>query len=296
MANPGMHPVTQAAAWMGGALVALAAMAVASRELAAHLSIFQILFFRSACGLLVVSLILWRAGWGQVRTRRLRGHLVRNASHFCAQYGWVYGMVYIPMAAVIAIEFTAPVWTILLAAVIVNERITPPRMVSVGLGLAGVWLIVQPAGAPVHPAALAVLASSVAFALTYVMTKKLTPTETPLCILFYMSAVQLALAAVPSAFDWRPIPLQAMHWIVVVGLASLVTHYCLARAMKLADATIVVPLDFLRLPFIAMIGALLYGESVRMSLFAGAALILAGNLYSVAAEKRRSRSLQGSGS
>ncbi|MBO9353991.1 EamA family transporter [Bordetella petrii] len=289
MASPRMHPVTRAAAWMGGALVALAAMAVASRELAAHLSVFQILFFRSACGLLVVCLILWRSGWSQVRTTQLGGHIIRNASHFCAQYGWVYGMFFMPMAAVIAIEFTAPVWTILLAAIIVKERITSPRMVSVALGLAGVWLIVRPGSSAMHPAALAVLGSAVAFALTYVMTKKLMPTETPLCILFYMSAVQLALAIVPSTLDWKPIPQQALHWIAVVGLASLVTHYCLARAMKLADATIVVPLDFLRLPFIAMIGAWLYGETVQATLFMGAGLILSGNLYSVISEKNRSR-------
>lgn len=289
MASAGMHPVTRAAAWMSGALVALAGMAVASRELAACLSVFQILFFRSACGLAVICLILWRSGWDQVRTTQPGGHIIRNASHFCAQYGWVYGMFYMPMAAVIAIEFTAPVWTILLAAVIVKERITPPRMVSVALGLAGVWLIVQPGSAAIHPAALAVLGSSVAFALTYVMTRKLMLTETPLCILFYMSAVQLAMAVVPSALDWRPIPLQALPWIAVVGLASLVAHYCLARAMKLADATIVVPLDFLRLPFIAMVGAWLYGETVQAALFIGAGLILSGNLYSVISEKKRPR-------
>lgn len=296
MTSHTLHPVTRAAAWMGGALLSLAAMAVASRELSSYLSVFQILFFRSACGLLVICLILSRTGWNQIRTEQLRNHVIRNVSHYGAQYGWVYGMFYIPMAAVIAIEFTAPVWTILLAAIILKEKITWPRTVSVTLGLVGVWLIVQPGNSTIHPASLAVLASSVAFALTYVMTKKLSPTETPLRILFYMNALQLGLGAVPSMFDWRSVPMEAVPWIAVVGAVSLVTHYCLTRAMRLADATIVVPLDFLRLPFIAMIGALFYGETVRTTLFIGGGLILAGNLFSIVRERQRSATLQRSGS
>lgn len=281
-----MHPVTQAAVWMLGALVSLGAMAVATRELSAYLSISQILFFRSACGLLIISFLLWRTNWRQIVSPQLGSHFVRNLSHLCAQYAWIYGIIFIPMAEVFAIEFTAPVWTTLLAAIILKERITFPRVVSIALGLVGVLVIVRPGFAVVHHAALVVLVGAVCFAMAYTMTKKISSTDTPLCILFYMTAIQLPLTLVPSALNWQPVVQQAWPLILVVGVMALTAHYCMARAMKKADATIVVPMDFLRLPLIAAVGAMLYGEKVEVWVFLGAGLILVGNLFSIKMEKR----------
>src|SRR5690554_1993094 len=283
----GLHPVTRAAFWMSGALLSLAAMAVATRELSAYLSIFQILFFRSACGVLVISAILWRSGWRQIITPDPVSHLIRNVGHFGAQYAWIYGIIFIPMAEVFAIEFTAPVWTIFLAALILKEKITWPRGISVLTGLTGVYLIVQPGSAMVHPASLAVLVGAMAFALAYTMTKKLSRTDTALCILFYMSVIQLPLGAVTAALDWRQIDPACWPLILVVGIVGLTAHYCMAKAMQVADATIVVPMDFLRLPLIAVIGTVFYAETVKPSLFIGAALILGGNLFSIVMERRR---------
>lgn len=282
-----IHPVTQAAMWMMGALVSLGAMAVATRELSAYLSISQILFFRSACGLLIISFFLWRTNWRQIISPQLGSHFARNISHLCAQYAWIYGIIFIPMAEVFAIEFTAPVWTTLLAAMLLKERITYPRLFSIALGLVGVFIIVRPGIAVVHPAALVVLMGAVCFALAYTMTKKISSTDTPLCILFYMTAIQLPLAFIPSVLNWQPVVPQSLPFILVVGVMALTAHYCMARAMKKADATIVVPMDFLRLPLIAAVGAILYGEKVEIWVFVGAALILAGNLFSITMEKRR---------
>lgn len=281
------QPTMRAACWMSGALVSLLAMAVATRELSAHVSVFQILFFRSACGLLIIVPLVWRAGWRQVATARPGLHVLRNATHFLAQYGWVYGIAFIPMAEVFAIEFTVPVWTALLAAVLLGERLTAARLLAVALGLAGVFVIVRPGSGMIHPAALAVLLGAIAFALAYIMTKMLARTETPLCILFYMTLVQLPLGLAPALANWSSPPPHVWPWILVVGTMGLATHYCLARAMALADATVVVPLDFLRLPLIAVVGAVFYGEAIEPLLFLGAGMILAGNLYSILAERRR---------
>jgi drug/metabolite transporter (DMT)-like permease len=273
---------------MSGALVSLVAMAVATRELSVYISISQILFFRSACGLMIISFLIWRTtNWRQVISPQLGSHFVRNMSHLCAQYAWIYGIIFIPMAEVFAIEFTAPVWTTILAAILLKERVTFPRVVSIAFGLVGVLVIVRPGIALVHHAALVVLGGSVCFALAYTMTKKISATDTPLCILFYMTAIQLPLALIPSMMNWRPVVQQAWPWILVVGVMALTAHYCMARAMKMADATIVVPMDFLRLPLIAAVGSIFYSEKVEIWVFLGAALILAGNLFSIKMEKRR---------
>jgi drug/metabolite transporter (DMT)-like permease len=281
-----LHPTTRAALWMSGALLSLVAMALAARHLSATLSVFQILFLRSLLGLLIVSALLWRNGWHQVRAPDLRAHLIRNVSHFAGQYAWIYGIAVIPMAQVFAIEFTVPVWTAMLAALILGERMTAARWTSVALGLAGVFIIVRPDTGSIAPASLAVLLGSMAFALCYVMTKKMSASATPLCVLFYMSLIQFALGLVPAALNWTTPGLALLPLILVAGTMGLFTHYCLARAMALADATFVVPLDFLRLPLIALVGALFYDEPLQAPLFVGAALILCGNLFSLLVERR----------
>ena len=193
----------------------------------------------------------------------------------------------IPMAQVFAIEFTVPVWTALLAAVILGERMTTARWASVVLGLAGVFIIVRPDTGSVDPASLAVLLGSMAFALCYIMTKKMAATTTPLCVLFYMTLIQLLLGVVPAALNWTTPGIALLPAILLAGTMGLMTHYCLARAMALADATVVVPLDFLRLPLIALVGALFYDEPLQAMLFVGAALILCGNLFSLLVERRK---------
>src|SRR6476646_5744856 len=111
MSTPRFSPVIRAALWMSGALVSFMAMAIAGRQLSAELTTFQILFFRSLVGFVVVVVLLQRAGWAQVRTRVFGTHLVRNLTHFGGQYGWFYGIALIPLTEVFAIEFTVPLWT-----------------------------------------------------------------------------------------------------------------------------------------------------------------------------------------
>lgn len=285
-ASPG-RAVLGAVLWMSGALASFMAMALAGRELASELTTFGILFFRSVIGVFVVGLLIQRFGWRQIRTRRLGGHLLRNVAHLGGQYGWFLGIALIPLAEVFAIEFTTPIWTAILAAVFLGERLTPVRLAAIALGFVGVLVILRPGVELVQPGALAVLGAAIGYAIAYVSTKTLAGTDTPLAILFYMTAMQLPLALIPALFDWRwPSP-ALWPWLVVVGVAALSAHYCITRALRRADATIVVPLDFLRLPLAAVVGYLAYAEIVDWFVLIGAAIIFAGNFLNVRAENRK---------
>jgi drug/metabolite transporter (DMT)-like permease len=260
---------------MSGALASFMAMAIGGRELAAELTTFQILFFRSIVGVAAVAVLLQRSGWTQLRTRVFGTHLVRNIAHFGGQYGWFYGLALIPLTEVFAIEFTMPIWTAMLATLVLGERMNRLRTLAVVVGFVGVLVILRPGIAVVSPAALAVLASAAAYATSHVFTKRLSGTETPLAILFYMTVIQLPLGLVPSLPDWVW-PSPAMWpWVAVVALTALSAHYCLARAFRLAEATVVVPMDFLRLPLIALLGLVLYGETLKIWVVLGAGIILA---------------------
>jgi len=281
--------VFTAALWMSGALLSFMVMAVAGRELATQLSTFQILFFRSLIGLSVVSLLLTRSGWGQIRTRLPGLQIVRNLAHFGGQFGWFYGLAFIPLAEVFAIEFTGPIWTAFWAALLLGERLTRPRMITILLGMVGLIIILRPGLQGIHPAAFAVLASAVGYALAHALTKRLAQHDTPLCILFYMTLIQLPLGLIPSLTNWVTPAVALWPWLLLVGLSALSAHYCMTRALLLADVTVVIPMDFLRLPLIAVVGALFYQEAFDPLVLLGAGVMLLGNWVNLSAESRRLR-------
>ena len=280
------------ALWMGGAMLSFAVMAVAARELLRTMGSFEILALRSFVSLLIVLAVLPRFGLGRLRTRRFGLHLVRNVLHLGGQYAWVYAIAMLPLATVFAIEFTMPVWTAILATLILGERLNRGRVVMLVLGLAGVLVILKPGFSIVQPAALVMLAGSFDYASMNIATKRLSESDSALAVLFYMAAIQLPLALVPALPQWVAPQLKDLPWIILVGSAGLTAHFCLTRAFRVADATLVVPIDFLRLPLIAVVGMLFYGEPLELSIMLGAAVIFAGTYYSI---RRESRKLPGRG-
>jgi drug/metabolite transporter (DMT)-like permease len=273
---------------MTGTLFSFAAMAVGGRELSRELSTFQILFFRSLIGLIIVLACMFRTGKGSLRSSLIPFHFLRNIAHFGGQFGWFYGIAVIPLAEVFAIEFTVPVWTALLAAFLLKERLTRSRMTAISLGLTGMLIILRPGAAIVHPAAIAVLLGAVCYALSHTLTRKLAQTDSPLTILLYMTLFQLPMGAIPAAAGWVAPSPALWPWIVVVGMSALSGHFCMAKALGLADAAVVVPMDFLRLPLIALVGWLFYNEPLDMFVFTGALFMLTGNLVSIHKEKKTS--------
>lgn len=286
--DPTRTPVAvRAALWMGVALLSFALMAISVRELLRSMEVFEVLFLRSAVSLLIMLAFLPRYGGRALRTQRFGLHLVRNVLHFAGQYAWVFAIGALPLATVFAIEFTMPVWTALLAPFILSERLNRGRIIMLAAGLAGILIILRPGLQHVPPAALVMLAGSFAYASTMIATKRLAGHETVFAVLFYMSAIQLPLGLAFAIPAWVTPGLTDLPWIVAVGATGLSAHMCLTRAFRIADATLVVPFDFLRLPLIAVVGMLFYNEPPELAVFLGAAVIFAGTYYSISVESRR---------
>lgn len=271
---------------MSGALASFMTMAISGRVLSAEMGTFQLLFCRSVVGLAVVLLLLQRSGWQALSFRNLPLQALRNGVHFCGQFGWFFGLAYIPLAEVFALEFTTPIWTALIATLLMGERMTRARLLAIVLGIAGMLVILRPGIAVVNVASLAVLGGAFCYGASHVMTKRLLSRgETPLAVLFWMTCLQLPMGLVPALPDWQPLALPMLPWLVLVGVSALSAHYCIARALALADATVVVPMDFMRLPLIALVGWLVWNEPLDWLVLAGALLMLAGNLASIRAER-----------
>jgi drug/metabolite transporter (DMT)-like permease len=237
---------------------------------------------------MVLAVLPW-FGMRALRTRHFGVHLARNVFHYGGQFAWVYAIGMLPLATVFAIEFTMPVWTAVLAVLILGERLDRGRAVMLALGVAGILIILKPGFAQVPPAAFVMLGGSFAYAATMIATKRLAGHDTAFAVLFYMSAIQVPLGLLPALPGWVNPGLAELPWIIAVGASGLAAHFCLTRALRAADAALVVPIDFLRLPLIAVVGVALYGEPLELTTLLGAAVIFSGTYYSIRRESRAPR-------
>ncbi len=285
-----LPPLAQAVLWFCGTMAGFAGMAIAARGLdSLNMSTFQILFFRSAIGVLVVLPFLARKRFADIRTHRFRWHLGRAVIQFGAQICWIYGIVHLTLSDLTAIEFSIPLFTALLAVMFLGERMWRHKWVATILGFTGVLIILQPEGSAFNIAGLVMVTGSFLYAGSGVLVKYLTRSDSPQGIIFWMNLLQLPAGLIPAifVFDWVALRLEDAPWILVWGFAGLWAHYAMARALSLADITIIFPLDFLRLPFMALIGFLIYAEAISPWTAVGAAVIFAANWYSVREETRR---------
>lgn len=267
---------------MAGWLALMLVMAVAGRETTRDLNVFQIMEVRSVIGFMLLLPIIYRSGgFKTVATKRLPQHLARNGVHYFAQLGWFYALTLIGIGQVVAIEFTMPIWTALLAATFLAERMTVWKIAAVALGIVGVVMIVRPATGEINPGQLIALGAAIGFSISMILAKSLTRTESALSILFWMIMVQMVVGFVPTLFVWTWPSATLWGWLFVIGVCGTFSHYCLASALRYADATIVVPMDFLRVPLTATVGWLLYAERLDALTVMGAALILCGNLLNL---------------
>ncbi|MDM7930667.1 DMT family transporter [Tabrizicola sp.] len=273
------HRPLAAALWMIGAIAAFTAMAVSTRQINLAHDTFEILAFRSVVGFLIVIAVAMATGQlGRIRADRLGSHVVRNVFHFTGQFLWFWAITMIPLAQVFALEFTSPIWVILLSPLILGEKLTRRKLVGAGLGFLGILIVARPDFGQLEPGVLAAAGAAVFFAATTLMTKVLTKGEPIVTILFWLTLMQAGFGTVAMLADGAvALPtLATLPWLVLIGIAGVTAHLCLTTALSLAPASMVVPVDFARLPVIAAIGALFYAEPVEAALFLGAGFIFLG--------------------
>ena len=291
--------VGQAVLWMLGALVSFSVVAIAGREASRGVSTTELMFWRGVIGV-VVLLVIWLATRGTVadlRSGQPRLQFARSIVHFAAQFGWLYALTLIPLVELFALEFTSPLWVAVLAPLFLGERLTPIRAFAAVLGFTGALIVIWPPGAGMSitgfvsqmslgTGSLLALASAVGFACNMMAVKRLTATDSPFTILVWMNALQALIGVLFLfyGFTW-PDPV-TWFWTALVGIGGLTAHYSLSRAFQLADAIIVAPMDFLRVPLIALVGMSVYAEPLRVLVLAGGACIIVANALNIWGERR----------
>jgi len=285
-----MNLTIKASLWMLGAIFSFTTMAIAGRELGARFDTFEIMLYRSAIALVIVLVLASATGtYRQLGTNAWRTHLIRNIFHFTGQNLWFYAITLIPLAQVFALEFTSPLWVVLLSPLLLKERLTLVRVIAAFLGFTGILIVARPSMGSINPGVLAAASCAIFFGLTYIFTKRLTRTESITAIMTYLCGLQLVFALICAGYDgdialpaYIDIPL-----LMLIACCGLLAHFCITKALTIAPATVVAPLDFFRLPIVAVAAMLIYNEAIDIWVFIGAIIIFSGNYLNIWFETRK---------
>jgi len=285
-------PVLRAGLWMLGAVVSFSAMAVAGRLVSFELDTFEIMTYRSMIGFALLLAVAGAAGTlREVAAQRpnLPLHLVRNVFHFTGQNLWFYAITVIPLAQVFALEFTSPLWVLMLSPLILGERLTKARVLAALTGFVGILIVTRPGAGEINAGTLAAAAAAVGFAGSVIATKRLTRSETLTTILFWMTLMQsvFGLVCAGADGDFALPSLATLPWLGLIALGGLGAHLCLTTALSIAPATLVTPVDFVRLPLISIIAWAVFAEPVDAFTILGAAIIFGANYINLWVETRR---------
>lgn len=285
-----MNTNLKAALWMIGAITSFTTMAIAGRAVSLELDTFEIMFYRSLMGIaIVVTVATYTGKMQQFSMDRIGLHFIRNICHFAGQNLWFFAIITVPLAQVFALEFTTPVWVILLSPLLLGERLTRAGMLAATIGFVGILIVARPDPNNLSAGLIAAAGCALFFALTAIFTRKLTRTESITTILIYLTTMQAGFGLICAGIDGDiAVPtLAALPWVMLIGCAGLLAHFCLTTALGLAPASIVMPMDFVRLPTIAIIGMALYDEPLEMLVFVGAALIFVANFINITQGRSR---------
>ncbi len=275
---------------MTGTIVSFSAMAVSGREISFELDTFEIMMYRSIIGLIIVLLLakLFKTH-REISTQNLSLHFYRNLSHFTGQNLWFYALTLIPFAQLFAFEFSVPLWVMLAAPFLLGERLTNIRIISILVGFIGILIVTRPWLAGLAPGIIPAALCAIGFACSVIFTKQLTQKVSITCILFWLTSMQLLMAVICAGYDGDiSFPSSSNFiWIIIIGIGGLLAHFCITKALQLAPATVVTPIDFCRLPVIAAIGYVFYNEALDIFIIGGAIIIFIANYINIWSETKK---------
>jgi drug/metabolite transporter (DMT)-like permease len=283
-----LSPSARGIAWMCIAALCYAALYATLRQVTFKFSAIELIFVRAAVCTVLMLPWLVRSGTIALATTRLKLHVTRVVAIYVGGVMWVYGVANMPMADVNALNFTSPLFTVLIAVLVLGDRASAHRWAVIAIGFAGTLVILRPGFTEVSLAAVVTLGGAFAFSIGHACAKALSSTESPNVTVFYTYALQALVGIVPAAFVWIAPGLADWGWMLLVGLFTLGAQQALVRALTAAPASLVMPFNFLQLPFVALFGFALFGEISEIWTWIGARVIFAAT-WDLARREGRAR-------
>lgn len=274
-----LPPAAQGALWMAGAAITFSAMNTIIRVYAQDVPPFQLVFFRNFFSLLIMLPWIVHYGLGSLKTSRVKLYSVRASLSLLSMLCWFTAIALIPLAEAIALSFTGPLFATAGAALVLREKVGWRRWGAILVGFLGVLIVVRPGQVDLSLGASLALLSALCMAAGSLMVKTLARTEPAPAIVAYMVIYLAPMSLIPALFVWQWPPLSAWPWLVVLGIFGALAHLCFTRSLAVADASAVMPLDYLRLPFGAAMAYAVLTEIPTVYTWAGAGVIVASSMY-----------------
>ncbi|MEK9646500.1 MAG: DMT family transporter [Alphaproteobacteria bacterium] len=281
--------------WMVASGMFYALIYVVVRGLSEIFPVNQIVFFRAILGSVFMMPWIAAVGVSALRTSQMRLYLWRMAFSYIGAVAWMYGIAGMPLADANALMFTMPLFTIVLAAIWLAERPGVHRIGATVVGFAGALIILRPGMIEISLPALATLFAAASFSAALVGTKKLTATENPNAMVFYLYTLMIPLSAIAAYFDWHNPSVADIPLLLALGVCTVGAQQCQTRAFKAAQASLVVIVNYVQLPIIALLAWLIFEQSTDSWTWLGAAVICASTYY-VSYRESRARTRKTGGS
>ena len=255
-----------------------AMMIVAGRRVS-HLPSVEITFFQT--GGAVICLLPWLVakGPGGLRTANLTIHLVRGLAAFIGMSALFYAARFTPAADITALLFVSVLFTVLLAAVFLGERVGFGRWVAILIGFGGALIVIRPGFETASWSALIMLFVALAFGAVNTATRYLADSENPNAIVFYMYGLMSLYALVPTIVVWETPSWADVPWLAAIGAFAAIAQQGITRSLSMAPTAIAMPAYYLQLPFAAVAGYFLFGEAPEAWIWLGAAVICGATYY-----------------
>jgi drug/metabolite transporter (DMT)-like permease len=283
-----LPPISQGLLWSILGAITGGVMNVLIREAATEIDPLEVVFFRNFFALVFMIPFIARIGLGGLRTSKVGFYALRAAVAFISMVTWFIGITIVPLATATALNFTAPLFATILAALLLREQVRARRWSAIAIGFVGVVVILRPFG-PLDTNMLVLLFSAATAAMGSITVKFLARSESTVAIVSYMVIYLTPISLVPALFVWQwPSP-ETLGLLLLLGLFGTMSHLCVARALAVADASAIAPFEFLRLPYAALLGFAFFGERPDAWAWLGAAIIVASSLYVAHREARLAR-------
>lgn len=275
----GLSPPLRAMLWMVLACFIFSILNALIRATSAYLHPFEVAFFRNLFGLAFMLPWLLKVGFTGLQTGRLKLYFWRVVVGLAAMLTWFYALALLPFAQAVALSFAAPLFATVLAATLLGETVRLRRWTATLVGFGGVLIIVRPGVDAFSAGAILALVSAALSSVSVIVVKQLSRTESINAVVTYMVLMMTPMSLVPALLYWQWPPLEAWSLLVGMGLSGTLGHLCYVRSLQMADASAVMPFDYTRLLFAAVLGWLFFSELPDLWTWVGAAVIVASALY-----------------
>lgn len=264
---------------MLGAMILFSTMGVFIKLSSSQLHPLEVVFFRNFLALFFLIPWIFHQRATVFKSNRKKLYTLRAVFNVVGMAAGFTALTLIPLAEATALSFTAPLFATLGAVLILGEIVRQRRIIAIFFGFVGMLIILRPGIEAVSPGALLAIANAITIAITVLIVKKLTTTEKPITIVAYMALLQTPMALIPALFYWEWPSLITWTWLFCLAGAGTIGHLMYTKAIQLAEVSQLQPIDFVRLPIIALFGYIVFAEQPSIWVWIGGAVIFLSTAY-----------------